>query len=276
MNFFLANDGGGANQIFSLAKTFKDDEITVLAFGPAQDIAKGLGLKFKEDSFPPSQNDQVYLGASASSVMTRVELTTSRWQTNRNFFTFGFLDGWQSFESRWPSLFIDEYFVTDQYALTVAKECFPGSKVNLVPNYYLDQCKFLFRESLISLKNLSRENNVLYLSQPLLNQDPSNQCICSELQLLVDLSPDVVYVRDHPRSNSTYCIRYHKFTRENLKVIALDKNEPIGLHMAYVERVAGPATYALFLANQIGLSTFLTRDYPRDWRGPHLGEKLFC
>lgn len=275
MKVFMAHDGGGANQVFHMAVSLRAQEDLSIAFGPAREIAKNLGLRLTESEFFVDETDELVIGASSNDIITELEQLVGKWQITEEFLTSGFLDGWQSYERRWPSIRVDRYLVSDIYAFKMAQYVFTKSPIVKVPNYYLQINKSHFERA--SLKGTKKDRNlsVLFLVQPSESDILGKNCICEDLYLMNKLNCNTIYIREHPLTNSKECIEQHDFEVKDCSLEFVDQKQPIGLQLASVDFVAGPATYALFIAKELGLRTYLTRRYPKDWGGPLLGEAIW-
>ena len=269
---FVAEDMGGANLVLHHAKHTNSDK-TIFAFGPAKNLCKLLNLESFVTNDTECNFDLIIAGANfKNSKKTSEKLLTNF--VKKKIPIHGYLDGWEFLNERYKNTNIEKYLVTDYYAFRIVTEFYPG-KVRLVQNYYFEQVKSDLR-ILQDGTEIGVTGSILYLTQPNILNDSNRlklrhgqDCICNDLFKIKDLlRPKKIIVRDHVRLNSLKCNSFFR-TINNINLEYTSATAPLANDLIKCEVVCGPPNPALFLAQQIGLTTFTTKQLPKDWRGPN-------
>jgi hypothetical protein len=269
---FVAQDMGGANLVLHHAK-FTNKDKTIFAFGPAKSLCKLLNLENFLTNNTEFDFDLIIAGANfKNSKKTSDKLLINFMK--KNIPIHGYLDGWEFLNERYKNTKIENYLVTDNYAFSIVNELYPG-RVKLVQNYYFDQVKLdygIFKNG----TDDSVADSVLYLTQPNITNDSNllklmhgQNCICDDLFKIKDLlGPKKIIVRDHVRLDSLKCIGFFR-TKSNIVFKHTSATSPLASDLIKCEVVCGPPNPALFLAQQLSLKTFTTKELPKNWKGPN-------
>lgn len=230
---------------------------------------QGPAAKLWNDAFP-----NVSLCHSIDSALKEVELliTGTGWASDiehearklakiKGVYSVGVIDHWVNYPERfvrknetvWP----DEFWVTDEYALKIAKRSFPGRSVHLIKNYYAEK---QLRD--ILQKKIADPPELLYVLEPI--RTDWGRGTPGEFQALdyfvshlsdLKLPPGVIIrLRPHPSdANGKYddWIAHHS----NLN-IQLDKMLSITESLGRATWVAGCESFALALGLMAGRKCF--------------------
>jgi hypothetical protein len=173
------------------------------------------------------------------------------------------LDHWvnypQRFERQGKIVMPDEIWVTDDDALRLARECFPGQALRLVPNWYLKQ-----QLALLAQSDKADRAEFLYLAEPARSnwgrgtpgEFQALDYFAGKLPLL-DLPQDVyIRLRPHPSDPPG---KYDFWMQDHPELpLELDNSSSMSIALGRAKWVAGCESYGLALALAAGCRVFCT------------------
>jgi hypothetical protein len=187
------------------------------------------------------------------------------------------IDHWVNYADRvvrhgevvWP----DEFWVTDVYAMEIAKRTFPGHDVKLVPNRYVET---QLRD--IALVEKARALELLYVLEPIraywgretLGEFQALDYFVSQLPALGLPLATLIRLRPHPSDPPE---KYNKWIGEHPMLnIELDNSINISQSLGRASWVAGCESFALVLALMSGRVVYCTLPpWAPTCRLPHSG-----
>ena len=166
----VAHDAGAANLILGWLKYNSVHDIRYSLKGPALDIFLNHSLSFKNMSVNSALKNAAMLLSGTSSDKTDLEHKARLYARKKNILSIGVLDHWINYGQRFTrnayQILPNEIWVTDDYALTIAKRYFPNHIIYKKRNSYLDQ-QIEIINSKYAQKNRSKFKRVLYLLEPI-------------------------------------------------------------------------------------------------------------
>jgi hypothetical protein len=259
----VAHDAGGANQIIALIQA----EGNVNSF---QAYLEGPALKLWLKAFPHSQLHTSLEGALDG---CQSLLTGTGWASNLEYNAIytasasgihitAVLDHWVNYDQRFtrdghvvrPS----EFWVVDQYALTMAIQSFPDNHIRQVPDYYLqNQVQEITQPS-------PEEKTLLYILEPA--RSKWGKHVAGEFQALhymIEKLPDMclpqgirIQLRPHPSENRE---KYRDWISQHADFnVSLDDSPTLADAISKAQWVAGCESYALVVALAVGRTVFCT------------------
>lgn len=259
----VCHDAGAANILIAGLLATGRSDWRVYMRGPAE--------KLWNEAFP-----DVALCHTLDSVMEGAELlvTGTGWATDiehearilarsRGVRSVAIIDHWVNYAGRfvrhnetvWP----DEFWVTDEYALEIAISTFPGRTVCLVTNYYVET---QLRD--IAQKNLASPPELLYVLEPFRTdwgrgtpgEFQALDYFVSHLSSLGLPSATTINLRPHP---SDACGKYDEWIARHPNLnIRLDESLTITESLGRASWVAGCESFALVLALMAGRKVYCT------------------
>ncbi|MEI6051940.1 MAG: hypothetical protein WCQ44_04505 [Opitutaceae bacterium] len=246
-----------------------------MATGPSANLPSQYGLETfrldEIDSFIDPLGNEIFLGSSPTNQKITVEpilAILGKVSCEKTLV----LDNWVNYESRLFGTEPDSVLVFDSHAREYACRIFTQDSTNVrqAKNYYIEESQQRF----ILLKK--EVKNILFIEVPF-NQfttystlEGSSYCICRHLLKLCKDFPDhkIIY-RSHPSGDSPDC-----FTKFGLDFpgyasrVELSNNLEIIEDFAVSEFVVGLPSYALFLAQELGLRAYVVESTNGNWHGP--------
>jgi len=269
MNAYVAEDAGGAN--LTLHAALKDKEFSrVFVFGIAKDIASNLGVKAHSNEMEITGITRVVAGANAQGTAKAADLFLRRFNSMK-VPIFGFLDGWDNLENRFPGLRIRKYLVVDEYSKRIAESIYGSSKVELSENHYRNQVLEDHANLVAKLSDaelIKKQKTIIYFSRPSEGSGSEAKCtnsfcICADLSIILKKFPRFsVLVRDHPTLNSRKCILRFSI-RHDLQIERTEGVTPLGADLSRCSVAIGQSNPALLIAQDAGLMTFTTSENAR-------------
>ena len=168
----VAHDAGAANQILHwiTAGDFSDIDITLSLHGPAQIIAERLGLLSRFDSIDDVETlihkvDWVICGTGWA---TQIEKSAMCLARQYAIPVFAVLDHWVNYRPRLnyqddDTADVDELWVVDEEARSLAAVEFPGTCIRAMPGRYLES-------QIADIGSPSTPEQVLFLMEPVREQ----------------------------------------------------------------------------------------------------------
>ncbi|MBV5330528.1 MAG: hypothetical protein JZU65_23340, partial [Chlorobium sp.] len=199
----VCHDAGGTNQIIAMLRHKCLGNVLAYMEGPAKVLW--------EDAF---LDNCVISNLSELMVQITTLITGTGWGSNlehfarleakaKRLYSIAVLDHWTNYEERFirfgETVFPDELWVVDEYALQLARNIFPTLKITLIPDFYADQ-------QVKMIAPVSAANEMLYLLEPMRSDwgrdEPGEfQALRYFFECLSQLSlpPDtVIRLRPHP------------------------------------------------------------------------------
>lgn len=250
----VSHDAGGAEILSSLVRQQEMSCIYVLE-GPA---LKVFERKLSSISSLPleeaiRQSSSVLCGTGWQSDL---EFNAIKLARSLGKHSIAVLDHWVNYRERFSRLgetcLPDEIWVTDDYAMQEAKECFPDLKIQIKPNFYLEE---LVQQI---TPGISDEVKVLYVLEPI--RVDWGGALAGEFQALdyfvanigkLGIGPGAtILLRSHP---SDAAGKYDAWLASHgaLKV-ELDNSPSLAAAISKVRWVVGCETYAMVVALAAG------------------------
>jgi len=160
----VCHDAGGAEIVSSYIKS-KDLKASYCVQGPAKDIfMKKLGLIDNKSLYDLVNDSNLII--TGTSWGSDIEFNAIELAKKLNKKIVSYLDHWINYHERFirngKSIFPDEIWVGDMYALKIAKLNFPNQVIKLVKNEYLNAIKVDF-DSIKNIGDVSKK--VLFVSE---------------------------------------------------------------------------------------------------------------
>ena len=257
----VCSDAGASNLIFSFLKHSSDSDFQFYLEGPAIEI-------LKTHNFDNDINDNLESMVKGSKTL----ITGSGWSSDienearkiakkYGIYSITILDHWVNYKERFvkddESILPDEIWVVDEYAFKIAQDCFPNTKIELIPNFYL---KHQIKN--INLINLNEDPELLYVMEPI--RSDWGKGIPGEFQAFnflienfehLNLPNDVnIVIRPHPSDKEG---KYQELIDNTPEFsIKIDKDRQLFESIGSAHWVAGCETYALVIAIQSGKKVF--------------------
>lgn len=273
----VCHDAGATNLILPWLKSQPSENRHVVMQGPAKKLWSTL---YPEEKLI----DNIYEALNGVEVL----LTGTGWSSNlehearmqaRNsgVYSIAVIDHWVNYQERFSRnheiVMPDELWVTDEYALTEAKKCFPKEKIKLKHNLYLSQ-----QLKLISPVEQLITPEFLYLIEPTRNDWGRNikgefQAMDFFVEKLSKLNlPEntVIRLRPHPSDPDR---KYADWLKRHKDLnILLDDSPSLAKSISRARWVAGCETFALILSMEAGRQVYCTLPpWARDCRLPQKG-----
>lgn len=259
----VCHDAGAANIVIAgLLETGRSDWHAYMR-GPAEKLWKAAYPGIAPCDTLESILEDVELLVTGTSWASDIEHQARRLARSRKVRTVAVIDHWVNYAERivrngetvWP----DEFWVTDEYALSIAKHAFPGRIVIQVPNRYVEtQLRDIARVDKADVPEL------LYVLEPI--RSDWGQGTPGEFQALdyfvshlpgLDLpSATVIRLRPHP-SDAPGKYKDWIASHPDLK-IQLDGSLGIAQSLGRATWVAGCESFALVLAIMAGRKVYCT------------------
>ncbi len=163
----ISHDSGGAEVLSSWIQVQNLNCLTVLQ-GPAVDIFEKKGIKNSSYDLFDAINESNYV------------ITSTSWQSNLEKeaiiiskklgkYVISLIDHWVNYKERFilnGTLNLpNEIWVTDDYALKIAKSNFLDIKIKKVENYYLKNIEAIVKEKISFQNNLKKNFNALFIGE---------------------------------------------------------------------------------------------------------------
>jgi len=253
--FVIANDAGGAQNLYRITKKIRNPYIYYLS-GPAKKLfsaVKNTRVKKLETNIINSE-----LLLCTTSFDDHTYSHAIQIAKKNNIYTVVLLDHWVYFRQRLKrftgALLPDEIIVTDRMAYKIAKKSFPYIKVNLIKDMYLDE---QLRKISYFKKNLNIDMNmVLYCTNKI--QSPKKKikhhydeydALIFFLQNIRKLNCNInkVILRIHPSEKLSKYDHIIKKNKNKIKIIK-DNNSDLSKQIALSNFIVGCETYPLVIA----------------------------
>lgn len=174
----VSHDAGGAQLLSAWVKKHSENEYVYLLEGPAQGIfsekltlSRSISRAEMDDLFSNVSIDCVITSTSWNSDLERVAIHSAKHQGIK---VISVLDHWSEYSARFKlgheSVFPDEIWVSDNFALELASVEFPRIPIHLISNYYFEEIKESFvniNKSLRIENSVKRFKKVLFITEPI-------------------------------------------------------------------------------------------------------------
>ncbi len=259
----VAHDAGGANQIIALLKAHADEfEVRAYLEGPAlklwmQAFPSSNLCASLEDALDGSQSLLAGTGWASNLEFNAIDLAL-----NSGLHAIALLDHWTNYEQRFirsnRSIHPSEYWVVDQYALSIAKRAFSNRTLRQVPDYYL-------QSQIEKIGTPSTDDDILlYILEPARSdwgksgpgEFQALDYTFEKLPLMELPSGVQICLRPHPSENKE---KYQSWITQHANVnIEIDNSPTLADALSKSKWVAGCESYALTLALASGRTVYCT------------------
>jgi hypothetical protein len=252
----VANDSGGANQIYYLIKQIKKPVLAYLK-GPASNIFKNGNIQYTPiKKF--SDLKKCDLVVTGSGWMTDLEFNAIKFCEESNIPSLTVLDHWVNFKSRFSRKFEivpNMLAVTNKIAFKFAEQDFQDIPIWLIPDFQLESYR-------LRLTNKPSGDKVLVLLEP--NSGLSNDFYITrhmEFEIINKAiffnnkeGCDGVIIRPHPSKNG-FDSRLKNFIT-NFNDISISSNNKLEDDLVDAKLVLGFNSYGLYLSSMSGIKTY--------------------
>lgn len=255
----VAHDAGAANLIAAWLKDMPTAHIRICVAGPALDIFAGELPHLTNMRLTKVLDGAATLLSGTSSQVTNIEHEARVLARERGIRSIGVIDHWVNYNQRFVrggcQALPDEIWVTDEYALSLARTCFPRHLVHQLRNRYLEQ-----QVDLINSKSarqlIHSRSHVLYVLEPIVERWGKNDVpgefqaldFFIEQMALLGLGKDTeICLRPHPSEAAdkynTWCKLHHDLN------ILVDTTGTLSDLIAWADWVVGCQTVAMVIAH---------------------------
>ena len=251
----VGHDAGAANLILAWMSAHRDEAYRCVMEGPAADLwvsrFPGQG-KFKSV-------ESALRGAAAllsgTGWASDLEHHARRQARSLGIYSVAVLDHWVNYRERFVRngeiVLPDEFWVTDPYALEEAKQCFPGHKIVIKPNLYIEE----MLQKIGKPRPQRPATEVLYVLEPIRTdwgrQGPSGEFqaldyFVAHMHKLGLQNNTQVRLRPHPSDPAG---KYRTWLKQNVQIAAsLDDADSLAAAIDRADWVAGCESYAMVVA----------------------------
>ena len=259
----VCHDAGAGNIVIAgLLETGRSDWRAYMR-GPAEKLWLSAYPRVALCNTLDSALEGVELLVTGTSWGSDIEHKARSLANSRGIRSVAVIDHWVNYAERfsrhgeivWP----DEFWVTDDYAMEIAKHAFPGQTVFKVPNRYLESQMRVIKQA-----GESSTPELLYVLEPI--RSDWGRGLQGEFQALdyfvgnmarLGLSPDTkIRLRPHPSDVSG---KYNDWVADHPTLnIQLDDTISIAESLSRASWVAGCESFALVLALIAGRKVYCT------------------
>jgi len=249
----VCHDAGASNIVIeALLETGRKDWHAYMR-GPAEKLWKAAFPEVALSETLDSTLEGMELLISGTGWASDIEHNARKLAHTRGIRSVALIDHWVNYTERfvrngeivWP----DEFWVTDKYAMTIAKQSFPGQTILQVPNYYVDT-----QLSMITSVDEVTAPELLYILEPA--RSDWGRGVQGEFQALdyflshlpqMGLPPEtVIRLRPHPSDAPG---KYNDWVSKHSTLsIEIDNTISIAQSIGRSSWVAGCESFALVLA----------------------------
>jgi len=259
----VCHDAGAGNIVIAGLQATGRSDWHALMRGPAEMLWEAAYPEITQYDTIDSTLDATELLITGTGWGSDIEHEARRLARIRGIRSVAVIDHWVNYAERfvkcgetvWP----DEFWVTDDYAMEIARNTFHGQPVIQIPNYYIET---QLRD--IASVKLASTPELLYVLEPI--RSDWARGIPGEFQALdyfashlpqLDLPPEtVIRLRPHPSDAPG---KYNMWVaRHSALNIQIDNSLSITQSLGGASWVAGCETFALVLALMAGRKVFCT------------------
>lgn len=253
-------DAGGGNVLSHFIQGL-ERKTSFLVSGPSLEIYSKLYPNFQienKSSIPPD----VDLLISSTGWQSDFEFHHMLQALNKGITVIAILDHWVNYKERFTRNGIEilpNYFLAvDELAKNILETEFPGSKVLLTENVFL-------QKSVFEIKNQRRDINsplvdFTFIGEPLSRTETNQEwdefdALKNFFQTLFDLNLQnaKIIIRPHPSENPA---KYNSSIPGNFNNVQIDASSSITEILAKSKNVIGCHSMALYLAEMSGIPTY--------------------
>jgi len=249
----VCHDAGAANVVIAGLFKTRRKNWRVYMGGPAEKLWKTAFPEVSSCESLSSAMEGVDLLITGTGWASKIEHEARKLARSLGIRSVALIDHWVNYAERfirddetvWP----DEFWVTDEYAMELAKKAFPKQTILQVPNYYVDT-------ELVAIKNIRGATvpELLYVLEPA--RSTWGRSIQGEFQALdyfvnhlhnLDLPSEIIIrLRPHPSDKAD---KYNEWIEKYPGLrIELDESISIAESIGRSTWVAGCESFALILA----------------------------
>jgi hypothetical protein len=163
----VANDAGAANIILGILRDLPISEISLSVEGPAAVLFKKEYPQLVNKNLASAMLDAQTL-LSGTSGLSEHEHQARILAKKMGISSIGVIDHWVNYKARFirngNEILPDQIWVSDKYAVEIAKTEFPSTQITQIPNRYME-------DMLLAIKPLSRGEkdtlHILYVLEPI-------------------------------------------------------------------------------------------------------------
>jgi len=265
----IAAEAGSSNLIFSY---FKDSNktIEVWAEGVAIKIASDFGFSLVSPEKILTAGidyDEIYLAGTVGDVFGQISFVNKYLrQYCRNLFHV--FDNWVNYKERFQDCTVENAIVFDELARDAVRLIFGSrTRIGLLPNKYLEDLRQTFE-----ITRNSEQKSILILgTRPNNFTDYSTgphgyECFCNLIDFLfLHMRKLPIIFRPHPGMETQSCPNFHLLSTKNFKI----SEASLAKDFSNSELVIGNPTYALYLAQQLGIRVAALNPTNERWYGPN-------
>lgn len=259
----VCHDAGAGNIVIAgLLETGRSDWRAYMR-GPAEKLWRSAYSRVALCNTLDSALEGVELLVTGTGWGSDIEHNARSLANSRGIRSVAVIDHWVNYAERfvrhgeivWP----DEFWVTDDYAMEIAKHAFPGQPVFKVPNRYLESQMRVIKQA-----GEASTPELLYVLEPI--RSDWGRGLQGEFQALdyfvrnmarLGLSPDTeIRLRPHPSDAPG---KYNDWIADHVTLnIQLDDTVSIAQSLGRASWVAGCESFALVLALMAGRKVYCT------------------
>ncbi len=273
----VCHDAGAANILIAELLATGRADWRVYTQGPAKNLWNEAFPNVPLCSSIRSTLEGVDLLVSGTGWGSDIEHEARKLAKDCRVHSVAIIDHWVNYAERftrhdetvWP----DEFWVTDEYALALAKHTFPNELVRLVPNFYVER-----QLHDIAQKAVASPPELLYVLEPIRTdwgrgipgEFQALDYFVSHLPVLGLPSEKIIRLRPHPSDDSG---KYEEWISRQANLnLQLDDTLGITESLGRASWVAGCESFALALALMAGRKVYCTLPpWAPDCRLPHSG-----
>jgi hypothetical protein len=255
----VAHDSGSTNIISELIKDIDNSKLIFSLNGPALDIISRNRRKIKNSSIDFCLENSQSLLSGTSNRDVNLEYDARKKAKIRKIMSFAIVDHWVNYKERFIrnnlEVLPDEIWVSDKYALKMAKNNFKKTPIFLIKNLYVmnEVKKILSNRRYKTSKNKTK---FLYLLEPI-DDFWKNSKIKGDFQALNFFIDNIklittnneieIILKPHPKESpdkyDAWCKNYSKALD-----IHIDKTSSLSNLISWADIVVGCQTAAMIIA----------------------------
>ena len=252
----VTNDAGAANHIIAWINESNLCNFRIYAKGPSIQLWLIKFPKitlYNNISKALSGSNKLIAGTGWAS---DEEFNSIKLAKQKNIYSIAVIDHWTNYESRFirdgEKILPNEIWVTDNYALDLAKKIFNKIPVHLKPNHYLENLTSEIKNK--EIKPRSESTNILYLAEPILSAKNNDEIglefialnfFMQNVNSLPINDKCVIKLRPHPSEKND---KYLEFEKKFKDLIQIDIENSLAELITWSDIVIGYQTYALVVA----------------------------
>lgn len=259
----VAHDAGAANIIRYLIRNIQSKKLLFCLEGPALSIIGKSRKNLKNLNLTECLKQSKTLLSGTSNKDIKLEYEARKLAKNNNITSFAVIDHWVNYKERFIrnnlEILPDEIWISDQYALKMASQCFNNVPICLIENMYVNnEVKKILRTK----NNKISYNKIkfLYLLEPIdevwNNSNTSGDFealnfFINNVKSITSNSDMHIVLKPHPKEKSD---KYDKWCKDisNTYNIYIDKTSTLSKLISWANIVVGCQTSAMVIALKAG------------------------